>query len=430
MRKLHRSFAPAAEPVVHHDLLGSRGLGQFAHQVDLVLRVGGEPVDRHDTRQSIRLHDLHVRGQVLRAELHGVQVRLAELIERHAAVRLQRADGGHQHGGRWFEPAHPAHDVAELLEPEVGGEPGFGDDVVGQLQRDPVLDDRVVGVRDVAEGPGVDQHRLAFERLHQVRTDGILHQDRHRARDLEVLGGDRRAVMRLRHHHAAHPGAEVLQVGGEGEHRHDLRCSGDDELVLPRIAVCLAAQTNHRVPQLAIVHVERARPGDRLRIDVERIAVIDRGVQGRGQQVVRRGDGVEVAVQVEVDLLHGHNQGVATAGPATLDAEHGSHRRLAQAQHDVLADHAHALRQRDRGGRLSLAGLRGSDGRGDDQLPVGAVAQAIQHRQVDLPPVTTVGLHLVGEQASGLGHVLHRAQLRFLGDLERGLHGRPFCHVT
>ena len=32
-------------------------------------------------------------------------------------------------------PPDAADDVAELLEPEVAGEPGLGDDVVGELQR-------------------------------------------------------------------------------------------------------------------------------------------------------------------------------------------------------------------------------------------------------------------------------------------------------
>jgi hypothetical protein len=51
-------------------------------------------------------------------------------------------------------------------------------------------------VRDVAERAGVNQHRLAFERLHQVRIDRFFHDHRHRARDLQVVGGDRLAVDR------------------------------------------------------------------------------------------------------------------------------------------------------------------------------------------------------------------------------------------
>ena len=67
------------------------------------------------------------------------------------------------------ESAGAADDVAEFLEAEVAGEARLGDDVVGQLERDAVGEDRVVAVRDVAERSGVDQHRLALERLHEVR---------------------------------------------------------------------------------------------------------------------------------------------------------------------------------------------------------------------------------------------------------------------
>ena len=121
-----------------------------------------------------------------------------EIVERHAAVRLRRADGGDEHAGARREPAEAAHDVAELLEAEVAREPRLGDDVVGELERDPVLDDRVVRVGDVAERPGVQQHRLVLERLDEVRLDRVAHHDGHRAGDPEVLGRDRLAVVRSR----------------------------------------------------------------------------------------------------------------------------------------------------------------------------------------------------------------------------------------
>ena len=172
--------------------------------------------------------------------------------------------------GAGSEPAGAAHDVAELLEAEIGGEPRLGDDVVGELQRHAILDDRVVGVRDVAEGPGVGQHGLALQGLDQVRLDGVLHDHRHRAAGLEVVGRHRVAVVGRGHDDAAEPRAEILQVAREREDRHDLGGRGDHEAVLPGNAVRLAAQARHDVAQLTVVHVHGARPGDRQRVDVQR----------------------------------------------------------------------------------------------------------------------------------------------------------------
>ena len=95
--------------------------------------------------------------------------------------------------------------------PEVAGEAGFGDDVVGQLERDAVGEDRVVGVRDVAERPGVHERRLALERLHEVRLDRVLHDDGHRAAGLEHVGRDGLAVVGRGDDDAAEPAAQILR---------------------------------------------------------------------------------------------------------------------------------------------------------------------------------------------------------------------------
>ena len=42
------------------------------------------------------------------------------------------------------------------------------------------------------------------------------------------------------------------------------------------------------------------------------------------EQIVGDTNGVEVAGEVEVDVLHGHDLGVAAAGRAALDAEAGA----------------------------------------------------------------------------------------------------------
>jgi hypothetical protein len=188
---------------------------------------------------------------------------------------------------RGHEPAEAADDVAELLESEVGREPALGDHVVAELERDPVLDDRVVGVRDVAEGTRVDHDRLALERLDEVRLERVLHDHRHRARDLELLGGHGLAVVGRGDHDPAQASAQVGEVGGEGEHGHDLGRGDDDELVLARDPVQLAAQADHGVPELARVDVEGPRPGDRLRVDPQGVPARSRRRAPR-QQVVGR----------------------------------------------------------------------------------------------------------------------------------------------
>ena len=178
------------------------------------------------------------------------------------------------------------------------------------------------------------------------------------------------------------------------------------------------------LPQAAVVHVDAAPPRDRVRIDVELVAVHHVRVEERREQVVGGRDRVHVAGEVEVEILHRHDLRVAGAGRAALDAEDRAERGLADAQERLLADRAHALRERDRRRRLALAGLGRRDRRDADDLAVRLVLQPVEHREADLRLVAAVGLDLGVLEAGGRRDLLDRAELGLLCDLETALHAR------
>ena len=113
-----------------------------------------------------------------------------------------------------------------------------------------------------------------------------------------------------------------LRSAGQREDRHDLGRDGDHELGLARVAVVLAAQAHHDVAQGAVADVQDARPEDVVGVDAELVAVVDVVVDERRGEVVRRADRVDVAGQVEVEVLHRDDLAVAAARGAALDAEH------------------------------------------------------------------------------------------------------------
>ena len=274
-------------------------------------------------------------------------------------------------------------------------------------------------MRDVAKRPCVHQRRLPFQGLHQVRLDRVLHHHRHRPGHAQHLGGDRLPRVGRGHHDAAEPLPQVLQVARQREYRHHLRRRRDHELVLARHPVRLPAQPHHRVAQLAVVHVQRPRPHHRRRVDAQRVAVVDRRIERRRQQVVRRRHRVEIAVEVEVDVFHRPHLRVAAAGAAALDPEDRAHRRLPQAQHHLLPELAEPHRQRHAGRRLALARLGRRDGRDDHKLAVRAALQPLEQSGEHLAAILPRGLQLLGLDAGCGGNVGNRTQLGFLGDLER-----------
>ena len=91
--------------------------------------------------------------------------------------------------------------------------------------------------------------------------------------------------------------------------------------------------------------------------------VVEQGADG----VVSRGDGMEVAREVKVDLLHGQHLGIAAAGSAALDAEAGAERGLAQGYGGLLTDLVQTQREANADGGLADAGLRRADGCDEDE---------------------------------------------------------------
>ena len=339
-------------------------------QRDLRVGVGAEAVDRNDRLEPELAHVLDVAAQVAHAGLERLQVFLLEIVLLHAAVHFERADGGDQHDAGGLEAGLAALDVEELLAAQIGAEARFGHHIVRQLQRRRRGQHRIAAVRDVGERPAMNERRRAFERLHQVGGERVLEERGHGALRLQIAGADRLLVARVADDDAAEAPPQIVEIGSEAEDGHHFRGDRDVEAVFARVAVGGAAERVDDLAQRAVVHVQHAAPGDAALIDRERVAPVDVVVEQGRQQVVGRRDGVEVAGEVEVDVLHRHHLRVAAAGRAALHAEGGPERRFAQAQHRFLADLIQGIGQPDRGRRLAFAGRRRRDRRDQDQLAV------------------------------------------------------------
>ena len=242
---------------------------------------------------------------------------------------------------------------------------------------------------------------------HEVRPERVLEHGGHRARRADVARGDRVARQRGADDDAAEARLEVLGALREGDDGHDLARRGDVEAVLPRHPVGLAPEAEDHAPQGAIVHVERAAPGHEARIDLALVAEarveVTSVVHHRRQQVVGGGDGVDVAREVQVDVVGGDERRAAAAGAAALDPEHRPERGLAQ------AEPAEAHREADGGRGLALAGGGRVHGGDEDEAAFAAErAAARDGGEVELRLASAVGFdELIGD-AELAGHVEDR----------------------
>ena len=125
------------------------------------------------------------------------------------------------------------------------------------------------------------------------------------------------------------------------------------------------------------------------------------------------GDGVVVAGQVEVEVLHRQHLAVAAAGRAALDPEDRPERRLADRADGPLPDRVERHREADRDQRFPLAERRRRDPGHVDVAAVRAVLDALPDApSIDLGDVPAVRLKLVVEDAERRGDLGDRPQRR------------------
>ena len=93
-------------------------------------------------------------------------------------------------------------------------------------------------------------------------------------------------------------------------------------------------------------------------------------VEHRGKQVVRRAYRVEVAGEVEVDILHGNHLRISAAGGSALDSENRTEARLTQSDRDILAYPAQSVCEAYRRRGLALARRGRGYGGDENQLSV------------------------------------------------------------
>ena len=327
---------------VRPDLAGSeagvfRGAG-IGDQRDLLVGVIREAVERHDRGQAPDGADVvqmaREVGKAAAERLIVVQTQIRLLL---AAVAAQRADGGDQHHSGGTQTGEAALDVDELLRAQVRAEAGFCDHDIRQAEGRARRGDGVAAVGDIGEGTAVDEGGCSLQRLNEVWLDGLNQQGRGRAFGVQVAGGDGLVVKGPGDDDPRDAALQVGQVLCQTEDGHELAGGSDVETVLPGHAVDAAAEAVGDEAELAVVHVHAGLKGDPAHVDAQRVALMDAVVQHGGDQVVGCGDGVEVAGEVQVDILHGDDLGVSAAGGAALQAEDGTEGGLAQGKTYILA---------------------------------------------------------------------------------------------
>ena len=295
------------------------------------------------------------------------EIRFRDLVERHAAVHFESLCGGHQHRECGLESGLSALDVVEFLRPQVGAESGFGDDVVGVREGHFCRHDRVAPVGDVGKGSAVHEGRRVFCGLHQVGFECIFEEHHDTARHAEIFHREGRTVESVTEENVLNASAQVGFVGRQTEDGHEFAGGGDVEARLRGDAVDRGAESGDDAAERTVVDVEHASPEYFFESEALGAMLVEVVVEQGRDHVVRGGDGVEVAGEVEIDLLHGQHLGVSAAGCSAFHAEAGAERGFAQGNDRFAADAVESEGESDRNRGLADTGAGGRDRGHEDE---------------------------------------------------------------
>ncbi len=261
-------------------------------------------------------------AQIGQAGFHRGGIGGGEVFELDPSMHLERADGCHQNHGIGAEPAIFADDIEKLFRAQVEAEARFGDSVFRQPQRALGGKYAVGALGDVGKGAAVHEGGCVFGGLHDVWFEGVLEQGGDGAFIAQLPHIDRFSVEGEAHGDIADALLELVHVVCQAEDGHDLAGGGDVETVFAGEALLAAAEADDDLAQHAVVHVQHPFPGHAAGIDIERVIKINMVVHQCREGVVGGGDGMEVAREVEVDVLHRQHLAPASAGSSALDAKH------------------------------------------------------------------------------------------------------------
>ena len=250
----------------------------------------------------------------------------------------------------------------------------------------------------------MNERRVVFQCLHQIRRQLVFKQHGHRAMRLKVTRTQRLAFSGVTKNDIAEPLFQVLERSGQTENRHHFGGNHNIETVFARIAVGGATQRHHDVTQCAVVHVHHALPSDATRIDAEFVTVRNVIVDHRRQQVIGQANRTEVAGKMQIDVFHRHHLRITTTRRAALHAEDRPQARFAQADHRFLADFIQRIAKTNRSRGLAFAGRRRADGRNQNQLAFFLVFQAVDVFERNLGFVMTIRHQMFIGDAELLGN--------------------------
>ena len=201
---------------------------------------------------------------------------------------------------------------------------------------------------------------------------------------------------------------KIIDACCETHNSHNLRSWRNIETRLCLDAV-LISYTGDDAAQASIVHIHDATPKNLLEFETLCFVLETVIVQKGRDHVVGLCDGMEIASEMEINLIHRQNLGITATCSTTLHAEARTQRWFAKSHYSLLANLLHTQGETHGYGGLAITSLGRTDSGNEDEVMVLKLVSVNSGRS-NLSDVTAVVFHLVFVNSKFCCHFIDRAQ--------------------
>ena len=405
--QFHRTLATFGEGTVDSES-ATHLLTVLAQNLNLLVGIGSKLVEGDDNGLTEALKVLHVLVEVPVASFHSCNVRLFDIFLSYSTVHLQCLESNNENSKVWLQASLAALDVVELLSTEVSTESSLCDSIVAIFEGSCCSHDGIASMGNVSKRTAVNEGRSALGSLNQVWLQGIEEEGNDTATYTHILDGEWFVILSDAEENIVDATTEIVYACCETHDSHDFRSRSDVESSLCLDAV-LVTDTGNDATQATVVDVHHTAPEYLLELESLSLVLETVVVQEGSNHVVSLSDGMEVASEMEVDLIHRQYLSITAAGSTTLHAEARTERRLAQCNNCLLANLLHTEGETHGYGGLSITSLGRTDSGNEDEMMVLKLV-SVNFVRSNLSDVTAVVFYLVFMDSKFCSYLIDRAQ--------------------
>ena len=275
------------------------------------------------------LQVLYVLVEVPVTGFHTCDVWLLDIFLSYTTMHLQCLEGNNENGEVWLQTCLAAFNVIELLCTEICTESCLCNSIVAILKSSSCSHDGIAAMSNVGKRTAMNKCRCSLCCLNQIWLQSIEKESYDTATYTHILYGKWLVVLGDAQKDIIDTATKIINACCETHDSHNLRSWRNIETRLCLDAV-LISYTGDDAAETTVVYVHHAAPENLLQLESLCLVLETVVIQKGSNHVVGLCNGMEIASEMEINLIHRQNLGVTATCGTTLHAKAWTERWFAQ----------------------------------------------------------------------------------------------------